>query len=73
MSTWYEILKELRIKNEKRQADIAALLGVTQTAYSRYERGVRSLPLTHLYTLCDYYHVSADYIFGRVQRHSEKE
>ena len=43
----------------------AALLGIRQTVYSRYERGYQNLPLEHLLALADYYGVSTDYILGR--------
>lgn len=59
-----EILRNLRIDHEKSQAEIAALLNTTQSYYSRYELGNHPLPINHLITLCNYYHVSADYILG---------
>ena len=59
-----EILRNLRIDHEKSQAEIAALLNTTQSYYSRYEQGIHPLPINHLITLCNYYHVSADYILG---------
>ncbi len=46
------------------QTEVAAILGTSQTMYARYERGANELPLRHLITLCQYYHVSADYILG---------
>lgn len=58
-------IRDLREDHDKTQQDIAALLGTSQTMYARYERGANELPLRHLLRLCDYYHVSADYILGR--------
>ena len=47
-----------RIRNLREDSD------KTQAMYARYERGANELPLRHLITLCEYYHVSADYILG---------
>ena len=44
---------------------MAALLGIQQTVYSRYERGFQTIPLEHLLMLADFYHVSTDYLLGR--------
>jgi len=57
-------IRDLRIDNDKTQAEIAAVLGTSQTMYARYERGANELPVRHLITLCRYYNVSADYILG---------
>lgn len=55
-------IKELRTDNDKTQADLAAILGITQQQYQLYESSKRSLPIDLLYNLCLYYRVSADYI-----------
>ena len=47
------------------QAQIAQILGIAQTVYSRYERGYQTIPLELLIRLADYYHVSIDYLVGR--------
>ena len=57
-------IRNLREDSDKTQAEIAEILGTSQTMYARYERGANELPLRHLLTLCEYYHVSADYILG---------
>ena len=61
---YYERIKNLRIDHDKSQAEIAELLNISQTYYSKYELGKHPLPIHHLITLCQYYHVSADYILG---------
>ena len=57
-------IRNLREDSDKTQAEIAEILGTSQTMYARYERGANELPLRHLIALCEYYHVSADYILG---------
>ena len=62
---YIKIIRDLREDSDKTQAEIAEVLGTSQTMYARYERGANELPLHHLLRLCDYYNVSADYILGR--------
>lgn len=47
------------------QTQIADVLGIKQTVYSRYERGFQTIPVEHLIVLADCYNVSTDYILGR--------
>lgn len=58
-------LRDLREDLDLKQADIANILGIQQTVYSRYERGFQNIPLDYLVYLADYYKVSVDYILGR--------
>lgn len=65
---YIRIMRDLREDADKTQQQIADLLGTSQTMYARYERGANELPLHHLITLCEYYHVSADYFLGLTKR-----
>ena len=58
-------LKDLREDKDMNQTQIAKLLFTSQTVYSRYERGVLTIPVEHLLILADFYDVSTDYILGR--------
>lgn len=58
-------LRDLREDHDLKQKDIADLLGIQQTVYSRYERGFQNIPLEHLVKLADFYKVTLDYIFER--------
>lgn len=62
---YFQRLKDLREDKDLRQADIAAILGITQTVYSRYERGFQTIPVIHLLKLADFYQTSTDYLLGR--------
>lgn len=64
MYTYLKRLRDLREDHDKTQQEIADILGTSQTMYARYERGANELPLRHLYKLCQFYNVSADYILG---------
>ena len=58
-------IRDLREDRDLTQARIAEVLGTSQTMYARYERGANELPIRHLLKLCEFYHVSADYLLGR--------
>ena len=62
---YFKRIRDLREDHDLKQTDIAAMLGIAQTVYSRYERGFQTIPLEHLISLSDYYKVSIDYILGR--------
>ena len=57
-------IRGLREDNDLTQAQVAAVLGTSQTMYARYERGANELPIHHLISLCSLYKVSSDYILG---------
>lgn len=61
----FDRIKDLREDSDLRQEDIAQLLGISQTVYSRYERGYQTIPLAHLLRLADFYQTSTDYLLGR--------
>ncbi len=59
-----ERLKDIREDKDLTQEDVAKLLKTTQEQYSKYERGVRIIPIDRLATLAEYYNVSIDYLVG---------
>ena len=58
-------LRDLREDHDKTQAEIAEMLGTSQTMYARYERGASELPIRHLIKLADYYGITTDYLLCR--------
>lgn len=62
---FFRRLRDLRGDHDFRQEDVAEVLGISQTVYSRYERGFQTIPVVHLLKLADFYSVSTDYILGR--------
>lgn len=62
---YFQRLRDLREDADLNQTQIADMLFTSQTVYSRYERGVRTIPVEHLLILADFYNVSTDYILGR--------
>ena len=59
-----ERIKGLREDADMLQKDLAEILGITSQQYSLYETGKRSFKVEHIITLCQYFHVSADYVLG---------
>lgn len=57
-------IKELRKERGYSQADIAEVLETTQQHYSCYENGKNEMPIRHLIKICQFFHVSADWILG---------
>ncbi len=58
-------LKLLRKQKGAKRADIANLLNISVTQVGDMERGNSGTTMARLYTLCEYFNVSADYLLGR--------
>ena len=71
--TFTEKLRGLREDNDLTQAQVARVLGTSQTMYARYERGANEMPLRHLVTLCKFYNVSADYFLDTAPNKLHKQ
>ncbi|MBE7021920.1 MAG: helix-turn-helix transcriptional regulator [Ruminococcaceae bacterium] len=64
MKCYNDKIRDLREAQKLTQQQVADVLGIRQQVYSKYELGVRSLPLEHLIKLCKFYKASADWILG---------
>lgn len=64
---YVERLTELRNDKDIDQAAIANILGVKQSAISKYEKRRAQYKVDDIIKLCLYYGVSADYILGLPQ------
>ena len=49
---------------KKKQKDVADAIGVTVSAYSNYEQGIREPSYSVLILLCKFFNVSSDYLLG---------
>ena len=58
-------LSLLRQEKGLSQRKAAAALGISQALLSHYENGIREPGLAFVTKVCNYYHVSADYLLGR--------
>lgn len=57
-------LKDLREDKDLLQKDIAKILNMSQTGYSKYEVGTNDIPTQILIKLSNFYNTSVDYILG---------
>lgn len=58
-------LKEIREDRDYLQSEIAKELNITQQQYSKYELGIRLIPIDKLDKLATFYKTSIDYLIGR--------
>ncbi len=58
-------LKELRKEKGLTQQQVAEIIGVSRTAYLKYENDYLEIAIELLCQLADYYKVSLDYLAGR--------
>ena len=57
-------LKDLREDRDLNQEEIAKMLNISQTNYSKYELGKINIPISSLKKLAEYYNTSVDYLLG---------
>ena len=60
-------LIELREENRLGQKELAKLLNIGQSSYSKYERGVVVVPIDNLCKIADFYNTSLDYLASRTK------
>ena len=68
----YQRIRDLREDRDWTQADVAEKLNMTQTGYSKYERGERDVPTEVLIKLANLYNTSIDYLLGQTQNPERK-
>ena len=60
----YPRLRDLREDKDMNQTQIAKMLGMSQTGYSKYETGENDIPTAVLIKLARFYNTSIDYLLG---------
>ena len=61
----YNRLRDLREDKDMNQTQIAKILEMSQTGYSKYETGENDIPTSILIKLAKFYNTSIDYILGQ--------
>lgn len=64
----YQRLKDLREDHDLTQKEVAYILKMDQSLYSRYELGKSMMGLDKYIILAKYYNVSLDYLAGLIDR-----
>lgn len=60
----YKRIRDLREDKDLSQKEIAKILNMSQTGYSKYEVGTNDVPTKILIQLAKFYNTSVDYILG---------
>ena len=64
----YQRIRDLREDHDLTQKQIAQMLGMSQTGYSKNETGENDIPTQVLIKLADFYQTSIDYLLGRTNQ-----
>lgn len=64
----YPRIRDLREDSDLNQTEIAKMLGMSQTGYSKYETGENDIPTAILIKLARYYNTSIDYLLGETDK-----
>lgn len=62
MMKMYRRIRDLREDRDLSQRELAEMLGMSQTGYSKYETGENDIPIQILVRLAGIYHTSTDYL-----------
>ena len=60
----YPRIRDLREDKDMTQTQVAKMLGMSQTGYSKYETGENDIPTAILIQLARFYETSIDYFLG---------
>lgn len=60
----YRRIRDLREDKDMTQKEMASILGMSQTGYSKYETGENDIPTNILIQLSDFHKVSVDYLLN---------
>ena len=64
----YQRIRDLREDRDLTQSQVAQMLGMSQTGYSKYETGENDIPTAVLIKLADFYQTTTDYLLGRTDK-----
>ena len=62
----YQRLRDIRQDRELSQEQVASILNIGQSDYSKYERGVNMMGIDKYMALAQYYNVSLDFLTGLI-------
>ena len=64
----YPRIRDLRQDRDLNQTQVAKMLGMSQTGYSKYETGENDIPTEILIKLARFYETSIDYLLGQTDQ-----
>ncbi len=68
----YPRIRDLREDEDLNQTEVAKMLGMSQTGYSKYETGENDIPTAVLIKLARFYNTSVDYLLGESDNRDRK-
>ncbi|MBQ8403170.1 MAG: helix-turn-helix transcriptional regulator [Clostridia bacterium] len=71
----YSRIRDLREDSDLTQKQVAKILEMSQTGYSKYETGENDIPTAILIKLARFYNTSIDYLLGETnvkERYADK-
>ena len=66
----YKRIRDLREDKDLNQTQIAKVLSMSQTGYSKYETGENDIPTVVLIKLAKFYNTSIDYLLNQTDNRS---
>lgn len=69
----YRRIRDLREDHDLKQINVAQVLNMSQTGYSKYETGENDVPTHVLIKLANFYHVSIDYLLDQTDNPTRNE
>lgn len=64
----YKRIRDLREDRDLTQTQVAKMLKMSQTGYSKYETGENDIPTPVLISLARFYNTSVDYLLGETDK-----
>ena len=64
----YPRIRDLREDRDLNQTQVASMLGMSQTGYSKYETGENDIPTAILIKLARFYNTSIVYLLGETNQ-----
>ncbi len=64
----YPRIRDLREDRDLNQTQVATMLGMSQTGYSKYETGENDIPTAILIKLARFYNTSIDFLLGETNQ-----
>lgn len=60
-------IKRIRRENDLTQEELSRILNITRSSISKYENGVNLALTSYIVGFCKYFHVSADFVTGKIE------